>query len=73
MLTTGTKITNGYLAQMRAKCIHHPCHLEFPNAHHGYETYKWLPSPHVGHAPTSAPPSRGSPMLTKGTTMRNGY
>ena len=56
-----------------------PIVLWVPNAQRGDENLKWLPRPcllmglHVGKVATSPLPSWGSPTLSAGTKIRNGY
>ena len=103
-LSAGTKIGNGYVAQMWEKWLPHPCRLRCPRRPargRKSETATWLTcgqsgdithavsgvlkatcgdknetclrGPHVGKVATSPLPSWGSPMLTAGTEIRNGY
>ena len=50
-----------------------PTILRVPNAQRGDKKQKWLRGPHVGKVATSPLPSWGSPTLSAGTKIRNGY
>ena len=64
-LMAGTKIRNGYMAQMWPKGPHHPCR--------GNKNEKQLCSPNVENVAASPLPSQGSPTLMAGTKMRINY
>ena len=70
-----TKISNGDVAHMRARWLHHPCRLGgpqrpmrghhpavlgVPNAQRGDKNLKWLRGPQVGKVATSPLPAWGS-------------
>ena len=64
MATPSTRGQSGYIT---------PAVLGVPNADPGNKKQKWLPGPHVGKVATSRLPFQGSPMLSAGTNIRNGY
>ena len=72
-LGAGTKVTNGYVAHMWAKWLHHPGRLKGTQRSMRDQNCKLLHGPHVGKVVTAPLPSRGSLVLSMGTKITNGY
>ena len=72
-LSAGTKIRNGYVAYVWAKWLHHRCCLGSPQRSARGQKSEMATCPTCGQNGYITPAILGSPTLSAGTKIRNGY